>query len=75
MPFHNYSSEDVERTGPTQAAIAVNSLARVLSHALRPSTSDWENPTDCILTIGTDAMSVEQAFTAIREHFSLQSNR
>ena len=30
---------------------------------------EWENPTDCALTLQTDAMSVDQSFAKIRERF------
>lgn len=32
---------------------------------------EWEKPTDCALTIQTDAMSAEQAFAAVKTHFGL----
>jgi adenylylsulfate kinase len=32
---------------------------------------EWENPTDCALTIQTDAMSVDQAFATVKTHFGL----
>ncbi len=34
---------------------------------------EWEDPTDCALTIQTDAMSVDEAFAKIRERFSLSA--
>ena len=32
---------------------------------------EWEDPADCALTIQTDAMSVDQAFAALKNHFGL----
>lgn len=32
---------------------------------------EWENPTDCALTLQTDALSIDQAFAAIKERFNL----
>ncbi len=32
---------------------------------------DWQDPTDCALTIETDAMSVDEAFSKIKSRFSL----
>lgn len=33
---------------------------------------EWEDPTDCELTIPTDAMSVDQAFAELKERFGLR---
>lgn len=33
---------------------------------------EWEDPTDCALTIQTDAMSVDQAFAEIKKRFGLR---
>jgi len=35
---------------------------------------EWEEPTDCALTIQTDAMSVDQAFAAIKQRFGWIEN-
>jgi adenylylsulfate kinase-like enzyme len=35
---------------------------------------EWEDPADCALTVQTDAMSVDQAFAAIKERFGLIGN-
>ena len=32
---------------------------------------EWENPTDCVLQIQTDVMSVDRAYDAIRDRFRL----
>lgn len=33
---------------------------------------EWEDPTDCALTLQTDAMSVDQAFAEIKKRFGLR---
>ena len=35
---------------------------------------EWQDPTDCGLTLQTDLMSVDQAFAAISRHFGLVRN-
>ena len=34
---------------------------------------EWEDPTDCALTIQTDALSVDQAFAEIKKRFGLRA--
>lgn len=66
-------------TPETCAARDPKGLWQLAAHGKLPQLTgaggDWENPADCALTIRTDAMSVELAFTAIRARFGLNAGR